>query len=415
MAAISAAKYAAAKAARQARKAAHRPQQREAQQAIRAAESTIAQAADIREAEARRQGAQRASGVRIPPRLAAQGGASGLAAFAAYGKGSPAPWWLFQGVCDAWGLNVFATEMRLITVSENVTYLLLRDGAPLGVVRVSQPGYVGGPVAVASEIAWIGALRQVEGVNVVENIPTASGFPVAPVKDEGGAEWSCVCMAYVEGAALEDLPDPSPYYRTLGSWAARFHNQARTWQPPRGFTRFTWGIDDMIGSNPRWGRWQDADLTPSERGLFLRAQHAALQVVRTLPRTRGTWGLVHADLRPSNIIAAPDGTLTVIDFDDCGYSWYLYDFAAALSFVEHKAYAPAMAKLWMEGYREVSLLTESDVYAACALSMVRRLQMLGWTTNHYADALPEGLYDEQIPGTVICAERYLDSPTWLLD
>ena len=43
-----------------------------------------------------------------------------------------------------------------------------------------------------------------------------------------------------------------------------------------------------------------------------------------------------ADLRPSNIIRADNGDLTVIDFDDAGYSWYLYDYASSLSFVEHK-------------------------------------------------------------------------------
>ncbi len=42
------------------------------------------------------------------------------------------------------------------------------------------------------------------------------------------------------------------------------------------------------------------------------------------------WGLIHADLRPSNIMI--DGAdLTVIDFDDCGFTWFLDDFASALT------------------------------------------------------------------------------------
>ena len=147
--------------------------------------------------------------------------------------------------------------------------------------------------------------------------------------------------------------------------------------------------------------------------MFDRAEWAAREVVARYGRTSANWGLIHADLRPSNIIIGPDGELTLIDFDDCGYSWFLYDFAAALTFVEHKPYAPAMAQRWVEGYRSVTALDDSQLEFACALSMLRRLQMIGWTRNHYRDALPAGLLDEQVPGTVTCAERYLEDPLWL--
>lgn len=386
-----------------------------AEQAVQAAERTLAMAADVQEAEARQTASERTPGLRMPPQLQATGGATGLAAFAAYSKGSLAPWWLFQGVCDAWGFDVFSTELRLITVSENATYLVVCRDKPFGVVRVSQPGYVGGPVAVASEIAWVEALHAVEGVNVVDDIPTAAGFKVATVSDGSGTEWACVCTGFVEGVVLEDLSDPSSFYRTIGRWAALFHAHARTWHRPDGFERFNWDLTDMVGERPRWGRWEDKQLAPGEFDLFKRAETAALRVMEHVPRTSKTWGLIHADLRPSNVIASVDGSLTVIDFDDCGFSYYLYDYAAALSFVEHEPYAPAMAKEWVAGYGEVAPLSNEDLACASALSMIRRLQMVGWTTNHYADALPDGLYDAQVPGTVYCAERYLQSPTWLLE
>lgn len=345
----------------------------------------------------------------------ASGGATGLASFAALDKGAAAPWWLLRGVCDAWDLDMFTTELRLITVSENATFLVVCKNKPYGVVRVSQPGYVGGPVAVASEIAWIDALHSVEGVSLVRSIPTASGFSLATITDEEGVAWACVCTGFVEGVVLEDMPDPSSYYRTIGRWAAAFHDHARTWRPPAGFQRFTWDVPDMIGESPRWGRWEETKLTCGEIDLLKRAERVAVDVMEHMPRTKETWGLIHADLRPSNVIAGAEGALTIIDFDDCGYSWYLYDYAAALSFVEHEPYAPAMAQEWIAGYREVAPLSEEDITCASALSMIRRLQMLGWTTNHYADALPDGLFDAQGPGTVLCAERYLRSQTWLLE
>ena len=63
-----------------------------------------------------------------------------LDTFSGLKKGDPAPFWLFQGVCGAWGINYERAELNLITVSENATFVLLLDGKPEGVVRVSQPG-----------------------------------------------------------------------------------------------------------------------------------------------------------------------------------------------------------------------------------------------------------------------------------
>lgn len=385
-----------------------------AHETVEEAERTIKLANEVQKAQAKQRASLAGQGLRTAPGPIATGGATGLAAFAAYKKGSLAPWWLHKGVCDAWELDPFGTELRLITVSENATYTLLQDGEPTGVVRVSQPGYVGGPAAVESEMAWLAALHDVEGVNVVDDIPTAAGPALAMIADEGGTAWACVCTSFVKGAVLENLPDPSAWYGTIGTWSALFHQHSRSWKKPEWFERFTWDTTDMVGEHPRWGRWENAALTPEEFALFKLAEEQALEVIDRIPRDENTWGLIHADLRPSNIIAADDGTPTVIDFDDSGYSFFLYDYAAALSFVEHKPYAPKMAQEWVAGYQKVAPLSTGDLAAASALSMIRRLQMVGWTTNHYADALPDGLYDEQVPGTVECARRYLENPLWLL-
>ena len=338
-----------------------------------------------------------------------------LDTFGGLTKGSPAPFWLFQGVCAAWGIDHARAELNLITVSENATFVLLLDGRPEGVVRVSQPGYVGGPEAVASEISWLNALHDIDGVRLVDPVPTVRGTFVTTVHDRDGVGWTVISTKFVDGTVLEDLDDPAPYYRTIGGWAALFHAQSREWKRPYGFMRFNWDLSDMVGPSPRWGRWEDADLDADARALCEKALWEAMDVVMKVPRTNQTWCLIHADLRPSNVIRGDDGTLTVIDFDDAGYSWYLYDYASSLSFIEHKPYAPDLAKAWVSGYESVAgEFSDDELQVMSALSMIRRLQMLGWTTNHRRDALPEGLADEEAPGSVLVAERYLADPLWLL-
>ncbi|WP_369370068.1 phosphotransferase enzyme family protein [Promicromonospora sp. Populi] len=370
--------------------------------------------------------AQSASGPQPPTSSAS------LAAFDALVPGDQAPGWLRDGVAASWPLGSVtqaATQsatgdvaMRLITVSENATFLVTADGVPVAVVRVARPGYLAGADAFESEVAWVAALAADGVCQVPDALRTRSDTFCAALTDEAGTVWWCVAYGFVAGRILEDIfseadagdaVDPTSYYREIGAINARLHEHALSWTPPAGFARHSWDVPDMLGPTARWGRWEDA-VDGAERGLLEEAQAAALAVVGQAPRDDAAWGLVHADLRPSNIMINGD-QLTVIDFDDCGHTWFQYDFAAALTFLEHTPEAPTMALEWLAGYTSVRPLARDAVELGCALSMVRRLQMLGWTTTHRADALPPDLWSAQVPGTIAVAQAYLRNPTWLLD
>ena len=339
--------------------------------------------------------------------------ASGL--FDSSAKGASGPGWLVRGIVRSWGLDPVLATVDLITVSENATFLVAIGGIPVAVTRVARPGYMASSAEFESEVAWVAALASSDYVRVPRGIATVDGTYVAVIVDDQGGRWSCVSYSYVEGSILEDFTDPVPFYREIGRTTAHLHDHAGSWAPPPGFRRHSWSTADMVGPTCRWGRWQDVRFTAAERRLLESAERSALATVADAPRTPADWGLIHADLRPSNIMIDDDGTLTVIDFDDCGYSWYLYDFASALSFMEHVNDAPTMAKEWVEGYSEVRPLSRADEQLACALSMIRRLQMLGWTTTHREDALPPALWTAQKDGTLAVAETFTRSPTWLID
>lgn len=345
-------------------------------------------------------------------------------AFAALGKGDLAPAWLTREVSAGWGLDPGRTRLKLIAVSENATFRVDVGGSPYAVLRVHRPGYVD-PGQIRSELQWVQALGEGTDIRVPAVLPLTDDSLVltfsrnetdgAPADE---APWHVVAFAFIRGEVLEDiietLPDPASYYRRIGATTATFHDQSQSWARPQGFDRFQWRVEDMLGETSRWGDWRGADLTGEQLAVLEEAEQAALEHISELAPGDSGWGLIHADLRPSNIMIHQD-VLAVIDFDDCGYGWLLYDFASAFSFIEHEPYVPQIAKEWIAGYRTVRELSDADVRHACALSMLRRLTMLGWTTTHREDALPPAIWGAQIPGTVDVAKSYLRSQTWLVE
>ncbi len=342
----------------------------------------------------------------------------GLPPLTEIAPGSPAPAWLHAGLCEAWGWDPRATTVVLLGLSHNATFQVRVDGVPVAVTRVSAPAYMEDTAAVQSEVAWMTALASAGVVRVPSVLAPVDGQDVAMVADDRERRWSCLTTAWVHGASLDDalaagFGGSAALHRLVGSTAARLHEHSLAFHRPRDFVRPTWEPADMVGPDARWGRWETAVLVPADRVLLDRAQAAALDALHDASRAPDAWGLVHADLRGGNLLLDGDD-LTVIDFDDCGFSWFTLDLAAALSYVEHLPDAPERAQAWVAGYQEVRPLSSSDERTACALSMLRRLQLLGRTLTDPRGGPSGALRAEQPAGTVLVAERYLRSETWLL-
>ena len=129
------------------------------------------------------------------------------------------------------------------------------------------------------------------------------------------------------------------------------HRHARDMVPAAWFTRFHWDYAAAFGERARWGRWQDGvGVGPAERHVLARLDdvlHARLTAFGHGPER---YGLVHADTRLANLLVHA-GSVSVIDFDDCGFSWYLYDLGASVSFFEHSPEVPGLVDSWLTGYR----------------------------------------------------------------
>lgn len=305
---------------------------------------------------------------------------------------------LLAAALPRWGLPA-DSALTLLNISENATFLA--DGRL--VLRVYRQGYHT-PAEMRSELDWIAALRAAGVVETPEPLPALDGTLLQALPD-GGETRHAVAFARMPGVEpAEDLPER---FRQLGRITARLHAHARVWAPPPGFLRKRWDAKTMLGDRPHWGHWRAA--------LGLDAAGAAV-LQQAATRLRGLlaeygdgpdrFGLVHADLRLANLLA--DGArLGVIDFDDCGFCWHLYDFAAAVSFIEHDPMVPQLMREWVAGYRAVAPLAAADVAMLPAFIMLRRLVLTAWIASHAETPTAQALGVDYTRGTVMLARRFL--------
>ena len=305
------------------------------------------------------------------------------------------------------------TNVELLNVSENETY---RVHDPVtgttAALRVHRLGYHP-PGAIASELAWLDALREEAGVRTPRVLPTLDGQRVITVPDpNGGPVRDCVLFEFLPGRepAEDDLITD---FEPLGALTARMHQHARRWQRPAGFVRFHWDADAAFGTPAgpgRWGDWRASPgIGPAEAEVLERLEKTLRARLRRFGCGPERYGLIHADLRLANLLVADDRQVSVIDFDDCGFGWYLYDLGAALSFVEHHPEVPEVIDAWAAGYRSVAPLTAEDEAELWTFVLVRRLLLVAWIGSHSDVDIAAELGAGYSQGSCALAERYLSS------
>ena len=119
------------------------------------------------------------------------------------------------------------------------------------------------------------------------------------------------------------------------------------------------------------------------------------------------FGLIHADLRLANLMVDGD-RLTAIDFDDCGFGWWVYDLAAALSFIETDPRLPDLIALWVDGYSRLSPLPARDRAMIPAMILLRRVLLTAWLASRADSDTAASLGGTAYTlGTLALAEAFL--------
>ncbi len=371
--------------------------------------------------------------------------------------------------CALWGLPEGVT-FKLLNITENATYKLNIPGQEPICMRVHRLDYAE-RASIECELAWIRELSETTDLNLAAPIPGLNGELVQQVATPAMDEVrNVVCFTFASGtapvdstddteelsgilAALGKIPNALTFplvrvaaaaydkmarggdapsamseqdawlYRELGRAAAVMRKRAVEWLPAHqteAAHRIAWDWDATFG--PRWNNYYgkhywDAESTLSQSDIAVLdaaagLMHRRLEAFGTSPVR---YGLVHTDLRMGNLLVDGD-RLTVLDFDDCGMGWYLFDIAGMVGFAEHRGDLHAVIAEILKGYESVWKLDDDERREIPTFILMRRIGLLQALMYHITNAEPGSNESGEITpdliafyakGTVCLARRYM--------
>lgn len=262
---------------------------------------------------------------------------------------------------------------RLIRNRENAVFEVALPTGPAA-LRLHRMGYQS-DAAIWSELWWCAALAA-EGVAVPAALPSLQGDLLVTLSNGRKAS----VIQWVTGEALGiagepyDMPMPTllDRHRALGRLVADFHAATARLTLPPAFTRPRWDIPGLVGETPFWGRfWEHPEATPAQRATLARARGFLREKLETHARTAPIVP-VHADVLRENVLVN-DHSLSLIDFDDSGWGFALYDLGTVLSQNLYEPAYEAIRDALMDGYGT----TNHEMVEIFTLA--RTCASVGWT------------------------------------
>ena len=296
--------------------------------------------------------------------------------------------------------------LALVNLSENATYRVEDPASSQRwALRVHREGYHSKD-GIASELAWLMALRD-DGAAVTPQPVKGTNGEIVQVVSHRALERPRHVVLFQWETGVEPVANDPPVFEILGETTARMHAHAASWCRPAWFERHTWDFETSLGVRPHWGSWRNGiGMTSDKERLFARTVEAIRRRLQRFGKGPNRFGLIHGDMRLANLLV--DGAIVkVIDFDDCGFGWRLYDCATAVSFFEHRPEVPKLISAWVRGYRRRLALTAEEELEIPTFVMLRRLVLVAWIGSHNETDLAKSMGEQYTNDTVSLCDIFL--------
>ncbi|PKO12069.1 MAG: hypothetical protein CVU39_25970 [Chloroflexi bacterium HGW-Chloroflexi-10] len=191
---------------------------------------------------------------------------------------------------------------------------------------------------ILGEVDWINYLAE-GGVPAARAIVSERGKLVEAIEDGHGGHFLVTAFVKANGQPPWKVWSPG-LYETYGEVIGRMHTLAKDYVPAQpALRRPEW--DDALFEFPE-------RYLPAFESLAKRKYGELCRQVNQLPKDRDAYGMIHQDAHGSNFFVDTAGRITLFDFDECAYSWFINEVAIVLFYVVQDAQDwPAFTRAFM--------------------------------------------------------------------
>ena len=174
------------------------------------------------------------------------------------------------------------------------------------------------------EVDWINYLSA-GGASVAKAILSENGKLVEVIDDTRGEYFLATAFVKAQGKLAWEIGWTSELYETYGRLLGRIHALTKQYE-----------LTDVTWKRPQWDDPISLDIEkhiPESEAIIIKKYQGVLEYLRSLPRDNDSYGLIHQDAHPANFFVDEAGNITLFDFDDCVYSWFICDIAMPLFYM----------------------------------------------------------------------------------
>ena len=282
---------------------------------------------------------------------------------------------LARKALGAWQIDEQA-QLTKLADRENVVFKVENDDETYA-LRVHRAGYHTDQ-ALRSQVVWMEALQADGVLQTAPVIRTIKGEVFTTVEHPEVPEARQVSLlGWVSGKQMDETADKDQF-QMLGSLMAQLHNHTETWKRPADFEVTAWDIDGLLGKEPVWGRFWDLEKLDAEQTeLMASFRTHAKEALKDFGQSPDRFGLIHGDFLPENLLV--DGhKMTLLDFDDCGEGWHLFDISTALVSAVTNDDFEQLTEAFLSGYRQERQLPEEHIELLGFFLCLRLATFVGW-------------------------------------
>jgi len=248
-------------------------------------------------------------------------------------------------------------------------------------LRINSPNFQT-EANILSEMQWLAAIRRDTNLVVPDPIMTNDRKPLTTVDMDGvPGPRHAVVLRWIEGKMPSDNVS-SDVLTKLGAFIGQLHLHAEGYNPPAGFERKQW---DLAGFS---GEMLDVPVTKARRALSAK-QLTLLEdtarkigaVTDELGRDPQVFGLIHGNLHERNYLIYEE-EIRAIDFDMCGWGYFLYDLAVTFSTLIQRPDFPKLKNALLDGYRQVRRLPPDQETLIVPFIAARFMTNIYWLAGH---------------------------------